>query len=158
VTKNNKPSRFPGTDLLTRKLSADEQTDVDLRIQLDAQQRYDEWLAALPIPKRDQDLVRDLDYLRRTLLAGVGIDPKVAAAIKAGANRGRKKIHKQELRRSVDFLHRTRGLPKTIYTTDGPGAFERAGELFGWRTAAGESVSAEQVRKIYYERKPPKKT
>jgi len=72
MTQKAKPPIPPGVEVLTCKLSADEQAKVDHEIWLDQQRRYDEWLATLPIPKRDQDLVRELDYLRRILLIGSG--------------------------------------------------------------------------------------
>jgi hypothetical protein len=144
-----------GGKLLSRKLSAADQTAANELIWKGQLRDYNNWLAALPISKADQELVRIVDIMRRQLIAGHDIGKRLKSALVVYENRRQREHQKDVLRSGVDSVHKIRGRPKTVVTTDGPGAFEMAGELF---TLSGSPLSAEQVKKIYYEKKKlPKK-
>lgn len=138
-----------GNRLLSRKLSDEEQRAADQAVREGWQRDYEAWLASLPISKADQDLVRIVDRMRRQLVAGRDVGKRLKSALVVFENRRRRESQKIILRSGVDAVHKIRGLPKTVDATSGPGAFEEAGKLFAY----GPPLSAEQVRKIYYEKK-----
>ena len=143
-----------GSKLLSRKLSDEEQRAADRAVREGWQRDYDTWITSLPISKSDQDLVRVIDHMRRRLVAGHDIGKRLKSALLVFENRRRRESRKFVLRSGVDAVHEGRGLPKAVATLSGPGAFEVAGELFSF----GPPLSAEQVRKIYYEKtKLPRK-
>jgi hypothetical protein len=138
-----------GAKLLSRKLSDEEQRDADRAVREAWQRDYEAWISSLPISKADQDLVRIIDRMRRRLVAGHDIGKRLKSALVVFGNRTRRESQKFSIRGGVDYLHKSKQMPKTVDATTGPGAFEEAGKLFAY----GPPLSAEQVRKIYYEKK-----
>jgi hypothetical protein len=113
---------------------------------------YEAWRAALPISRSDQELVKIVDTMRRRLVAGEDIGKRLKSALLVYDRRCRREGKKAMIRWAVDTLHKHQGLPKSMDTTFGSSAFEVAGQKFAY------GLSAEQVRKMYYEKpKLPKK-